>query len=240
MTAVAEQTGVVAGALHQPTCGAAAVAPGRCASAAFARFAELGFPTTHNEEWRFTNVAPIARSTFRAGNRSGLRDGSRERQEARARRGARQYLARHAAIDGNAFVALNTAFLDRRHSPSGAAQRGDRAAHRNHLRRRRTAASAHPRVLILVGANAQCTIVETYKGAGTLLHQRRHRNRGRRRRRGGSLQGPAGNRPGLPRRHPAGHAGTQRRTSRRTPFRWAARWCATTPTRSSPKAPTPR
>ena len=31
---------------------------------AFARFAEVGFPTTHDEEWRFTNVAPIARTTF--------------------------------------------------------------------------------------------------------------------------------------------------------------------------------
>ena len=30
--------------------------------AAFQRFAELGFPTTHDEEWRFTNVAPIART----------------------------------------------------------------------------------------------------------------------------------------------------------------------------------
>ena len=25
------------------------------------RFAELGFPTTHDEDWRFTNVAPIAK-----------------------------------------------------------------------------------------------------------------------------------------------------------------------------------
>ena len=31
---------------------------------AMARFAERGFPTTHDEEWRFTNVAPIARNTF--------------------------------------------------------------------------------------------------------------------------------------------------------------------------------
>jgi Fe-S cluster assembly protein SufD len=31
---------------------------------AFARFAEAGFPTTHNEDWRFTNVAPIARTQF--------------------------------------------------------------------------------------------------------------------------------------------------------------------------------
>jgi Fe-S cluster assembly protein SufD len=28
------------------------------------RFAALGFPTTRQEEWRFTNVAPIARGTF--------------------------------------------------------------------------------------------------------------------------------------------------------------------------------
>jgi len=32
--------------------------------AGFARFSELGFPTTHDEDWRFTNVAPISRSVF--------------------------------------------------------------------------------------------------------------------------------------------------------------------------------
>jgi len=31
-------------------------------SSAIARFAELGFPTTRHEEWRFTNVAPVART----------------------------------------------------------------------------------------------------------------------------------------------------------------------------------
>jgi Fe-S cluster assembly protein SufD len=31
---------------------------------AFARFSEVGFPTTHDEDWRFTNLAPIARSSF--------------------------------------------------------------------------------------------------------------------------------------------------------------------------------
>ncbi|HJZ68380.1 MAG TPA: hypothetical protein VKF81_09685, partial [Blastocatellia bacterium] len=31
---------------------------------AIARFAELGFPTTRMEEWKFTNVAPIARIPF--------------------------------------------------------------------------------------------------------------------------------------------------------------------------------
>ena len=32
--------------------------------AAIARFAELGFPTTRDEDWRFTNVAPIAQISF--------------------------------------------------------------------------------------------------------------------------------------------------------------------------------
>jgi Fe-S cluster assembly protein SufD len=32
---------------------------------AFSRFLELGFPSTKNEEWRFTDVTPIARARFR-------------------------------------------------------------------------------------------------------------------------------------------------------------------------------
>jgi Fe-S cluster assembly protein SufD len=35
-------------------------------TAAMARFAEKGFPTTREEAWRHTNVAPIARTAFRA------------------------------------------------------------------------------------------------------------------------------------------------------------------------------
>ena len=31
---------------------------------AFARFCETGFPTTHDEDWRFTNVSAIARTAF--------------------------------------------------------------------------------------------------------------------------------------------------------------------------------
>jgi Fe-S cluster assembly protein SufD len=33
-------------------------------AAAFARFQELGFPTTRQEDWRFTNVGPLARTRF--------------------------------------------------------------------------------------------------------------------------------------------------------------------------------
>src|SRR5579864_3456079 len=31
----------------------------------FARFCETGFPTTHDEDWRFTNISAIARTPFR-------------------------------------------------------------------------------------------------------------------------------------------------------------------------------
>ncbi len=31
---------------------------------AFARFCEVGFPTTHDEDWRFTNVSAIAQTAF--------------------------------------------------------------------------------------------------------------------------------------------------------------------------------
>ena len=32
--------------------------------AGIARFAELGFPTINDEDWRFTNVSPIAKLPF--------------------------------------------------------------------------------------------------------------------------------------------------------------------------------
>jgi Fe-S cluster assembly protein SufD len=37
----------------------------RLRQAAIERFAELGFPTTQNEDWRFTNVTPLTRVPFR-------------------------------------------------------------------------------------------------------------------------------------------------------------------------------
>src|SRR5690348_13050130 len=33
--------------------------------AGMARFAELGFPTVHDEDWRFTNIAPLAKLPFK-------------------------------------------------------------------------------------------------------------------------------------------------------------------------------
>lgn len=48
--------------------------------AGMGRFAEVGFPTTKLEEWRFTNVAPIARTEFRLASPDDLR-GAREAVE---------------------------------------------------------------------------------------------------------------------------------------------------------------
>jgi len=133
--------------------------------AGFRRFAELGFPSTHNEEWRFTSVAPIARAAVQVGPAS-AQPGSFRVLLAEAE----PHLARLASIDQNAFVALNTAFLDDVtviRIPPGAVVEDpieivfESAGQAGDLRR-----ATHPRTLIIVGANAQCSIVETYKGQG--------------------------------------------------------------------------
>ncbi|HEV3331109.1 MAG TPA: Fe-S cluster assembly protein SufD [Bryobacteraceae bacterium] len=124
--------------------------------AAFRRFTELGFPTTHDEEWRFTNVAPIARAKFVE-----LADAlPRPPEEARA------YLARHASYETNAFVALNTAFINGvrfARVPSGkiAEQPIEISCAVG------PGQVYHPRAVVVVGTNAHCTIVETYKGTGS-------------------------------------------------------------------------
>src|SRR6516164_254944 len=38
---------------------------GRLRKSAIEQFVELGFPTTRLEDWKYTNVAPIGRLTFR-------------------------------------------------------------------------------------------------------------------------------------------------------------------------------
>src|SRR5271165_2799922 len=98
MNAVAEQTGTwLADFTAQPKAEPWIQA---LRDAAFERFVSLGFPTTHDEEWRFTNVAPIARINWKATMTAGT-----PIPEA-----ARQHLAKHAP--DAAFTALNTAFLD--------------------------------------------------------------------------------------------------------------------------------
>lgn len=135
----------------------------------FRRFAETGFPTTKNEEWRFTNVAPIARTDFRvapAGFTSRFH-GAEQVEEA-----AKYFDPTRLAAEPNAFVALNAAFTDNPcvlRVPRGAVlEQPIEITHKITVQGDRPAA-VHPRILILVEANAQCTIVEKYTGEGRYL-----------------------------------------------------------------------
>jgi Fe-S cluster assembly protein SufD len=123
---------------------------------AFSRFSEVGFPSTRIEEWRFTNVKPIASVSW--ASRPTLKPAGLPEQ-------AQAHLARYAAVD-HPFVALNTAFL---HDVKVIeVPRGKVIEAPIEITYEGTdGAATHPRTLILVGANAQCSIVETYKGTGT-------------------------------------------------------------------------
>jgi Fe-S cluster assembly protein SufD len=190
MSAVAEQTG--AWLEHFTSLPPAPAGLEALRDAAFARFAELGLPTTHNEEWRFTNVAPVARTRFAAARPGGagidarfvkgpiqlvfanghlltrpesLPKGLEAGSFALDPAAVAQHLGKLASFADNGFVALNTAML-----ADGAFVRVARGAviaepiEIFYL----TAGpiAVHPRALILVGADAHCTIVERYQGAG--------------------------------------------------------------------------
>jgi len=163
---------------------------------ALARFKELGFPTTHDEEWRFTNVAPIARVDWRKPpaakqvgawprigkqlvfvngrfaadlSSNGLPAGVRAGNLAALSgdRAVEQHLARRVAYQDQAFVALNTAS-----SEDGAFVEVARGAvieepiHLVFVSSGMDQAATHPRTLALIGAQAQVRLIETFIGSG--------------------------------------------------------------------------
>jgi Fe-S cluster assembly protein SufD len=160
------------------------------------RFEELGFPTTREEEWRFTNVAPIARTQFTPASavrnrvlaeelipyrgacnivfvngqyEPELSSGGTLGRSLRAANGrAQRHLAQYVSYDRHPFVALNTASFE-----DGAfVEIPDRAVIEEpiHLLFVTTGDErpvvSHPRSLIMIGAGSQATIVETYAGRG--------------------------------------------------------------------------
>jgi Fe-S cluster assembly protein SufD len=188
MTAVSEQIGTWLEAFS-----AQAASPFQALrQVGFAKFAESGFPTTHDEEWRFTNVAPIARGKFAAavpaasgdvdqlapwsaGARLVFVNGALVGEPTGLPKGvtagnldpsALEYLSKHAGVDKTPFVALNTAFLNQ-----GAyirVARGTVVEQPIHVVYMTLGdVHTHPRSLIVVGPDAQCTIVESYVGAGS-------------------------------------------------------------------------
>jgi len=180
---------------------------------AWNRFVSRGFPTTRDEEWRFTGVAPIAERAFAlapaATDGAGLDahrlidvpaaelvfvnghyvpalsriqalpNGIRVGSVTEAHDLAARYLSTIAPIESQPFVALNTAFLDDGafiELPAGAIVEG--AIHllfvttpqvrlkpdTTTVKPDTTTVMSHPRVLVILGANSQASIVETYAG----------------------------------------------------------------------------
>jgi len=186
----------------------------RTRKAAIAHFAELGFPTTRHEEWKFANVAPLTKIPFQsvAGSEldvvtaeslkrfafggldctqlvfvngrfaeelstirplhNGMKVGSLAAALDSDRERVEPYLARHAGYKDQAFVALNTAFVE-----DGAfvfVPPGKIVEHPLHLLFVSTSPGeptvSHPRNLIVVGDNSQITIVESYVGLDDSLY----------------------------------------------------------------------
>src|SRR5262245_54249532 len=171
---------------------------------ALRRFRDLGLPTTRDEEWRFTSIAPIAETPFvlpangasavRAadvqalrwdGDRSatlvfvnrryipavsglrGLPPGVRVQSLAAAwsdGNGAEAHLTRIAPADRRAFAALNTAFL----VDGALVFVPDRTVVTAPIHLVFLSVSedqptmTHPRVLVVLGAMSQATVVESY------------------------------------------------------------------------------
>jgi Fe-S cluster assembly protein SufD len=181
--------------------------------AAMGRFAELGFPTTHDEEWKYTNVAPIARTPFQSAQRTGSVSGSKTLSAALTAAAIpslvcvqlvfingyyapelstlpdvpqgvevgslanalssrppwlEAHLARYASVDDQAFVALNTAFMEDGacvYVPPGCTI--EMPIHLMFISLAQGAATlSHPRNLLVLEANTQAQVIESYIGLG--------------------------------------------------------------------------
>jgi len=161
--------------------------------AAFARFCAVGFPTTRDEDWRFTNVAPIAHMQFadmriegtaaglvfidgrfapELSDRHRLPDGvvidSLRIAISEERDGLENYLGRYVNIERDPFCALNTAFID-----DGAyihVNRGVVVGQPIHLIFVATSGEgqtmSHSRNLFVIEDECQVSIVEDYVSCG--------------------------------------------------------------------------
>jgi Fe-S cluster assembly protein SufD len=168
----------------------------RIRDAAIERFGHLGFPTTHDEEWKYTNLAPFLKTgyesahawsggatpggagfyrltflngrlapelsslgTIRGLKLSGLGEAVKQGRLAGG-------IARRAAFENNAMVALNTALFEDGalvEIADGAVI--DRPIELRFLTRGERPVMTFPRNLILAGRDSQAQIVEVYDGS---------------------------------------------------------------------------
>ncbi|MFO0930098.1 MAG: Fe-S cluster assembly protein SufD [Gemmataceae bacterium] len=156
----------------------------RLRSAAIARFGEIGFPGERNEDWKFSNVGPYTRTTFRLPPADvsrtertveaaalppgvllmSLADAAQKHPEL-----VEPYLGQLADHKYHAFAGLNTAFWQDGaflHVPDGVAVEAP-----VFLTSRATAVDGEPtlwyrRVLVVLGRNSQARVVESFAGDG--------------------------------------------------------------------------
>jgi Fe-S cluster assembly protein SufD len=156
------------------------------------RFAQLGWPTPRQEEWRYTNVAPIAKVDWKKGQAESLShvgqplrlsgralvelvfvngrfversgDGANGLHVARLADESNENLAKYADYQDHPFTALNTSnFEDGALVVANAAIEG--FVHLLYIGHG-DAIWSHPRNLIIAGRGSQLSVVETYVGEG--------------------------------------------------------------------------
>lgn len=153
---------------------------GQLRRGAFARFTELGFPTTKVEAWRYTSVRPIVEKSWTLAKRApSFARASEERSEGVLVTSLREAIARHpeklerflgkvAGFEKSTFTALNTAFFE----DGVFIEIAKGAVLAEPIEIVFDAAGAdvpevsYPRVLVVAGENSQATVVESWTGRG--------------------------------------------------------------------------
>ncbi len=148
----------------------------RLRASAFARFEEMGFPTPHDEAWRYTGIQPITGTAWASSRRASLVPadlpaGVRLRRLSEVpERDVAASLAKIATLDGRPFAALNTASLEEAYvleiSAGAVVAEPIILAWTAAAAAEATPEVSHPRVLILAGERSQAAVVETFAGEG--------------------------------------------------------------------------
>ncbi len=144
---------------------------------AIARFAQVGFPTTRQEAWRFTSVRAVAETAYPRSHAewtvdagapaAGVRVMPLDRALAEAGDLVAAHLGRHARMEENPFTALATAFAGDVMvvAVADGADVADPIRLTCRIPDRAGVAMVFPRVLIVAGAQSRATVIEQYQSA---------------------------------------------------------------------------
>jgi len=123
---------------------------------AFTVFANMGFPALKSEDWKYTNVAPIAKERWKIAS-AALTSSSAADEEVKGRALAFKF-------ERNGFTALNVAFGDfqviRIPAETSASQPIEVSFAAD------TGTAIFPHLIVIAEAGSKVTIVETYAGRG--------------------------------------------------------------------------